>query len=58
MGVELFKQTLGTDEESVIKKLEKWAREKGDKTFIYYGEDHRSIPIRYSMKWQTVLPII
>ncbi|MCH6267559.1 AMP-binding protein [Neobacillus citreus] len=43
MGVELFKQTLGTDEESVIKKLEKWAREKGDKTFIYYGEDHRSI---------------
>ena len=43
MGVEMFKQTLGTEEESVIKKLEKWAREIGDNTFIYYGEEHQSI---------------
>ncbi|WP_253701152.1 class I adenylate-forming enzyme family protein [Bacillus sp. FJAT-29814] len=43
MVVEMFKQTLGTEEESVIKKLEKWARERGDKTFIYYGEENRSI---------------
>ncbi|MFC4799421.1 AMP-binding protein [Neobacillus sp. GCM10023253] len=43
MGVEMFKQTLGTEEESVIKKLEKWAKETGDKTFVYYGETQRSI---------------
>ena len=46
MGVEMFKQTLGTEEESVIKKLEKWASEIGDKTFIFYGEEHQSITFK------------
>lgn len=32
----------GTDEELIIKKLEQWAIERGDKTFIYYGEEDES----------------
>ena len=34
-----FEETLGTEEELVTKKLERWAEELGDKTFIYYGEE-------------------
>src|SRR5690606_34958060 len=42
MTEEMFKQTLGTDEELVTKKLEQWAREISDKTFIYYGEEKKT----------------
>lgn len=38
-----FHETLGTNEELVPKKLEQWASEIGDKTFIFYGEANKSI---------------
>ncbi len=37
-----FGQTLGTDEELIIRKLEKWARELGENPFIYYGEAQKT----------------
>ncbi|WP_449355378.1 AMP-binding protein [Virgibacillus natechei] len=46
MKVDKFKESLGTDEELVTKKLEKWAREIGEKTFIYYGEENRSLTFK------------
>ncbi len=32
----------GTDEELILKKIEQWANERGEKTFIYYGEEDES----------------
>lgn len=46
MSVPQFEETLGTKEELVTKKLEQWADEIGDKTFIYYGEEDKSTSYR------------
>lgn len=43
MILERFAETLNTNEELVTKKLEQWADEIGKKTFIFYGEDNKSI---------------
>jgi len=43
MVIGKFEDTLGTDEEMVTKKLERWAMEIGNKTFIYYGEDKTAL---------------
>jgi carnitine-CoA ligase len=37
-----FEETLNTEEEFITKKLEKWARETGDRTFVYYGEENKT----------------
>lgn len=37
-----FKQTLGTDEELILKKFEKWTHETGEHPFIYYGEENKT----------------
>lgn len=43
MEIKPFEETLGTEEELVTKKLERWAEANGDKIFIYYGEENQSI---------------
>ncbi|OLO27312.1 acyl-CoA synthetase [Alkalihalophilus pseudofirmus] len=42
MSNESFKQILGSENELVTKMLEKWAKETGERTFIFYGEENRS----------------
>ncbi|PWA11812.1 acyl-CoA synthetase [Pueribacillus theae] len=42
MSVERFEKTLGTDEELITKKFEKWAKECGNKSFIFYGEENKT----------------
>lgn len=33
---------LNTDEELIVKQVEHWAKERSDKTFIFYGEENES----------------
>lgn len=37
-----IREVLGSEEELIVKKLEKWAQETGDKPFIFYGEENRT----------------
>lgn len=47
MGISIFEKTLHTEDELVIKKLEKWAKEIPNKTYLYYGEDDKSLTFEY-----------
>lgn len=41
-----FLETLNTDEESIVRTVEKWAEVTGEKTFIFYGEENRKYSYR------------
>src|SRR5699024_5758690 len=46
MGNLLFEETLNTEEELVLEKLEQWNREIPDKPFIYYGENDKVLSFK------------
>jgi crotonobetaine/carnitine-CoA ligase len=46
MTLKVYEQSLNPEEEMVVKKLEKWAEELSDQTFIFYGEENKSLSFK------------